>query len=114
MNIPLTRLRARSIWRSSAEIVCVIARPLGKRASRLARDVCHCRGDDLGCFDEARPRVQGGVGNPGDLVFGILARELLPADWSAERVAVDQRWQLYEEMATRDAHRFPADARKDR
>ena len=35
--------------------------------------------------------------------LGILAQE-----------AVDQRWDTYEEMATRSAHRFPADARKDR
>ena len=28
--------------------------------------------------------------------------------------AADQRWQLYEEMATRPAHRFPADARRER
>ncbi|HLK75045.1 MAG TPA: pyruvate:ferredoxin (flavodoxin) oxidoreductase, partial [Streptosporangiaceae bacterium] len=28
--------------------------------------------------------------------------------------AVDQRWDTYEEMAARGAHRFPADARKDR
>ncbi len=28
--------------------------------------------------------------------------------------AVDQRWDTYEEMATRSAHRFPADARKER
>jgi pyruvate-ferredoxin/flavodoxin oxidoreductase len=28
--------------------------------------------------------------------------------------AVDQHWQTYEEMATRDASRFPADARRDR
>jgi len=35
--------------------------------------------------------------------LGILAQE-----------AVDQRWDMYEEMATRGAHRFPADARKDR
>ncbi len=28
--------------------------------------------------------------------------------------AVDQRWQVYEEMATRGAERFPADARRDR
>jgi pyruvate-ferredoxin/flavodoxin oxidoreductase len=34
--------------------------------------------------------------------LGILAQE-----------AVDQRWDTYEEMATRGAHRFPADARKD-
>src|ERR1700680_4143056 len=27
--------------------------------------------------------------------------------------AVEQRWQVYEEMATRGAQRFPADARKD-
>jgi pyruvate-ferredoxin/flavodoxin oxidoreductase len=27
--------------------------------------------------------------------------------------AVDQRWDTYEEMAARGAHRFPADARKD-
>ena len=35
--------------------------------------------------------------------LGILAQE-----------AVNQRWDTYEEMATRGAHRFPADARKDR
>jgi pyruvate-ferredoxin/flavodoxin oxidoreductase len=35
--------------------------------------------------------------------LGILAQE-----------AVDQRWDTYEEMATRSAQRFPADARKDR
>jgi pyruvate-ferredoxin/flavodoxin oxidoreductase len=35
--------------------------------------------------------------------LGVLAQE-----------AVDQRWDTYEEMATRGAHRFPADARKDR
>jgi len=35
--------------------------------------------------------------------LGILAQE-----------AVDQRWDTYEEMATRSAHRFPADARKER
>jgi pyruvate-ferredoxin/flavodoxin oxidoreductase len=34
--------------------------------------------------------------------LGVLAQE-----------AVDQRWDTYEEMATRGAHRFPADARKD-
>ena len=28
--------------------------------------------------------------------------------------AADQRWQIYEEMATRSGHEFPADARKDR
>jgi len=35
--------------------------------------------------------------------LGVLAQE-----------AVDQRWETYEEMATRSAHRFPADARKER
>jgi pyruvate-ferredoxin/flavodoxin oxidoreductase len=35
--------------------------------------------------------------------LGVLAQE-----------AVNQRWDTYEEMATRGAHRFPADARKDR
>lgn len=34
--------------------------------------------------------------------LGVLALE-----------AVDQRWSTYEEMATRGAQRFPADARKD-
>jgi pyruvate-ferredoxin/flavodoxin oxidoreductase len=29
------------------------------------------------------------------------------------QAAVDQRWEVYEEMATRGAHQFPADARKD-
>jgi pyruvate-ferredoxin/flavodoxin oxidoreductase len=28
--------------------------------------------------------------------------------------AVNERWRVYEEMATRPAHRFPADARKER
>ncbi|MEP6762139.1 MAG: hypothetical protein ABJA93_12355, partial [Sporichthyaceae bacterium] len=28
--------------------------------------------------------------------------------------AVAQRWEVYEDMATRGAHRFPPDARKDR
>ena len=28
--------------------------------------------------------------------------------------AVAQRWEVYEEMATRGAHRFPPDARRDR
>jgi hypothetical protein len=35
--------------------------------------------------------------------LGILAQE-----------AVNQRWDTYEDMATRGAHQFPADARKDR
>jgi pyruvate-ferredoxin/flavodoxin oxidoreductase len=28
--------------------------------------------------------------------------------------AINQRWQVYEEMATRGAKRFPADARRER
>ena len=53
----------------------------------------------------------------GELRFRALAHAE-PAE--AERLlglaqqAVDQRWQLYEEMATRGASEFPADARKER
>jgi hypothetical protein len=49
---------------------------------------------------------------------GSVAREFSnPAE--AERLgvlaqeAIDQRWSTYEEMATRGAQWFPADARKD-
>ncbi|MGB0097210.1 MAG: hypothetical protein WBP81_32295 [Solirubrobacteraceae bacterium] len=57
----------------------------------------------------------------GDYTNRELRRTLANADpAAAERLqglaqqAVDQRWQVYEEMAPRDAHRFPADARDDR
>ncbi len=67
-------------------------------------------------LDSPRPRI---------LLTDYTQRELRyrtlssthPAE--AERLAilaqeaVDQRWATYEEMATRGAHRFPADARKD-
>jgi pyruvate-ferredoxin/flavodoxin oxidoreductase len=51
---------------------------------------------------ELRYRALGNT-NPAEAErLGVLAQE-----------AVDQRWSTYEEMATRGAQRFPADARKD-
>ena len=67
-------------------------------------------------LDSPRPRIP-----LSDYIYRELRYRLLvnadPAE--AERLlglaqqAVDERWQVYEEMATRGAQRFPADARKD-
>src|SRR2546421_1899470 len=76
-----------TVTAASAEILRVIARPLGKGAGRFARDVFHSRRDDLGCFDETRPGVEGSVGHTHDLVFRVLSRELFPAERSSDCVA---------------------------
>jgi pyruvate-ferredoxin/flavodoxin oxidoreductase len=68
-------------------------------------------------LDSPRPRIQLADYTQRELRYRTLSNTD-PAE--AERLAglaqetVDQRWDTYEEMATRSAHRFPADARKDR
>jgi len=68
-------------------------------------------------LDSPRPRIPLADYTNRELRYRTLANTD-PAE--AERLhglaeqAVAQRWDLYEEMATRGAHRFPADARKDR
>jgi pyruvate-ferredoxin/flavodoxin oxidoreductase len=68
-------------------------------------------------LDSPRPRIALDAYTRQELRYTSLANSD-PAE--AERlgglaqVAVSQRWQTYEEMATRPAWRFPADARKDR
>src|SRR5215207_290772 len=66
-------------------------------------------------LDSPRPRMRLADYRKGELRFRALANAD-PAE--AERLlglaqeAADQRWQVYEEMATRNASEFPADARK--
>jgi pyruvate-ferredoxin/flavodoxin oxidoreductase len=68
-------------------------------------------------LDSPRPRMSLADYRKGELRFRALANAQ-PAE--AERLlglaqeAADQRWLIYEEMATRSGHEFPADARKDR
>jgi pyruvate-ferredoxin/flavodoxin oxidoreductase len=68
-------------------------------------------------LDSPRPRMPLADYRKGELRFRALANAD-PAE--AERLlglaqqAADQRWQTYEEMATRSARDFPADARKGR
>ena len=68
-------------------------------------------------LDSPRPRMRLADYRKGELRFRALA-SAEPAE--AERLqalaqqAADLRWQTYEEMATRNASSFPADARKDR
>jgi len=68
-------------------------------------------------LDSPRPRIALADYTQRELRYRVLGNAH-PAE--AERLAtlaqeaVDQRWDAYEEMATRGAHRFPADARKDR
>jgi pyruvate-ferredoxin/flavodoxin oxidoreductase len=68
-------------------------------------------------LDSPRPRMSLADYRKGELRFRALANAD-PAE--AERLlglaqqAADQRWLIYEEMATRSGHEFPADARKDR
>ena len=68
-------------------------------------------------LDSPRPRMRLAEYRKRELRFRALAN----ADpVESERLlhlaqqAADQRWQLYEEMATRPAHSFPTDARRDR
>jgi pyruvate-ferredoxin/flavodoxin oxidoreductase len=68
-------------------------------------------------LDSPRPRIPLAEYTNRELRYRTLA-DTDPDE--AERLhglaeqAVAQRWDVYEEMATRGAHRFPADARKDR
>jgi pyruvate-ferredoxin/flavodoxin oxidoreductase len=68
-------------------------------------------------LDSPRPRIALGDYTDRELRYRSLANSN-PAE--AERLhglaqhAVDRRWRLYEEMATRSADRFPSDARPDR
>jgi pyruvate-ferredoxin/flavodoxin oxidoreductase len=68
-------------------------------------------------LDSPRPRIPLADYTDRELRYRTLANTD-PAE--AERLhglaeqAVAQRWEVYEEMATRGAHRFPPDARRDR
>jgi pyruvate-ferredoxin/flavodoxin oxidoreductase len=68
-------------------------------------------------LDSPRPRVSLRDYRQGELRFRALTN-LNPPE--AERLSdlsqqtVNQRWAIYEEMATRGASEFPADARKER
>ena len=68
-------------------------------------------------LDSLRPRIPLADYTSRELRYRSLAKTD-PAE--AERLhglaeqSVAQRWEVYEEMATRGAHGFPADARKDR
>jgi len=68
-------------------------------------------------LDSPRPRIPLADYTDRELRYRTLANA---APAGAERLhglaeeAVAQRWDLYEEMATRGPHRFPADARRDR
>jgi pyruvate-ferredoxin/flavodoxin oxidoreductase len=67
-------------------------------------------------LDSPRPRIALSEYRNGELRFRALSKA---APEEAERLGdlaqqtVRQRWQIYEEMATRSARDFPADARKD-
>jgi pyruvate-ferredoxin/flavodoxin oxidoreductase len=68
-------------------------------------------------LDSPRPRIPLADYTQRELRYRALSNAH-PAE--AERLAglaqeaVEQRWDIYEEMATRSAHQFPADARKER
>jgi pyruvate-ferredoxin/flavodoxin oxidoreductase len=68
-------------------------------------------------LDSPRPRIPLTDYTQRELRYRSLSNTH-PAEAERLRVlaqeAVDQRWDTYEEMAARGAHRFPADARKDR
>jgi pyruvate-ferredoxin/flavodoxin oxidoreductase len=68
-------------------------------------------------LDSPRPRMPLADYRKGELRFRALANadpdEFDRLSGLAQQAA-DQRWQTYEEMATRGAREFPADARKDR
>ena len=78
--------------------------------------VVRARGGTPFLLDSPRPRMSLGDYRKGELRFRALANSH-PAE--AERLnglaeqALAQRWQVYEEMATRGAERFAADARTD-
>jgi pyruvate-ferredoxin/flavodoxin oxidoreductase len=68
-------------------------------------------------LDSPRPRMPLADYRKGELRFRALANAD-PDEFDRlaglAQQAADQRWQTYEEMATRGARDFPADARKDR
>jgi pyruvate-ferredoxin/flavodoxin oxidoreductase len=78
--------------------------------------VLRSTGDNPFLLDSPRPRIALADYTGRELRYSVLARTD-PAE--AERLAalaqeaVDLRWATYEEMATRPAARFPADARKE-
>jgi pyruvate-ferredoxin/flavodoxin oxidoreductase len=78
--------------------------------------VARASGGNPFLLDSPRPRIPLADYTDRELRYRTLANTD-PAE--AERLhglaehAVAQRWEVYEEMATRGAHRFPADARKD-
>ena len=78
--------------------------------------VARAAGENPFLLDSLRPRIPLADYTDRELRYRTLANTD-PAE--AERLhglaeqAVAQRWEVYEEMATRGAHRFPADARKD-
>jgi pyruvate-ferredoxin/flavodoxin oxidoreductase len=78
--------------------------------------VARASGGNPFLLDSPRPRISLADYTDRELRYRTLAN-IDPAE--AERLhglaehAVAQRWEVYEEMATRAAHRFPADARKD-
>ena len=67
-------------------------------------------------LDSPRPRTSLADYTSRELRYSMLARSR-PAEaerlGGLEQTAVDQRWDTYEEMATRSAERFPADARRE-
>ncbi|HLN43923.1 MAG TPA: pyruvate:ferredoxin (flavodoxin) oxidoreductase [Acidimicrobiales bacterium] len=68
-------------------------------------------------LDSPRPRITLDQYRRRELRFSTLANSDPPeADrlGALAQAAVRQRWETYEEMATRPAHRFPADARRER
>ncbi|HSK56753.1 MAG TPA: pyruvate:ferredoxin (flavodoxin) oxidoreductase, partial [Jiangellales bacterium] len=79
--------------------------------------VARASGGNPFLLDSPRPRIPLADYTNRELRFRTLANTD-PAE--AERLhglaeeAVAQRWEVYEEMATRDAHRYPADPRRDR
>jgi pyruvate-ferredoxin/flavodoxin oxidoreductase len=74
-------------------------------------------GDNPFQLDSSRPRIKLADYTDRELRFRSLTNSNPP---EAERLhglaeqSVAQRWAVYEEMSTRGAKRFPADARKDR
>ena len=74
-------------------------------------------GDNPFQLDSSRPRIKLADYTDRELRFRSLTNSNPP---EAERLhglaeqSVAQRWDVYEEMSTRGAKRFPADARKDR
>jgi pyruvate-ferredoxin/flavodoxin oxidoreductase len=79
--------------------------------------VVRAAGENPFLLDSPRPRIP-----LADYAYRELRYRMLVDTDPAEAArllglaeeAIEQRWQAYEEMATRGPDRFPADARKDR